>query len=238
MLFAWALAPLSATAAQIYRWVDSNGTPHFTDRPEEVPPAFRDQLAGNEASADGPFAGMGVFDGLDILPGEADGTTVGQTPAGGGNPQEMAEHAQTWLKAAGAGVVAVVIVFGLVMVGLFVALLALLLLLGCRVVGQERPGFKKAYGIVLVQMLAGALVAPGVVLVAGPGQATDVGGVATYQLASFGLGLLVNALVLRGMLTRSFLRALGIAVVTMLINFGVGLALGAGVLILAFAVAA
>lgn len=241
ILFAWALAPLAAKGAQIYRWVDSNGTPHFTDRPEEVPPAFRDQLAGNEALADGPFAGMGVFDGLDILPGEADGTTVGQTPAGGGNPQlsgEMAEHAQAWLKTAGAAVMAGVIFFGLVMVGLFVALSALFLLLGCRVVGQERPGFKKAYGIVLVQMLAGALVGPGVVLVAGPGEATDVGGVATYQLASFGLGLLVNALVLRGMLTDSFLRALGIAVVTMLIILGVGLALGIGVAILAFAAAA
>ena len=242
-VLAWTLAPLPLTGAEIYRWVDANGTPHFTDRPEEVPPAFRDQIVGKAAPADVPFNPLdglsdGLLDGfggLDILPGEADGTTAGQAPADWETPElsgEMAQQAQAWLKTAGAALMAGVIFVGLVVAGLFVAISALFLRMGCRVVGQERPGFKKAYGIVLVQLLAGALVGPGLVLVAGSGEAKNLSGIVTYQLASFGLGLLVNALVLRGMLTDSFPRALGIAIVTMLIILGVGLTLGIGLAIL------
>lgn len=29
------------SAAEVYRWVDENGTPHFTDSPSKIPPAFR-----------------------------------------------------------------------------------------------------------------------------------------------------------------------------------------------------
>lgn len=232
LIVVWALAPLSAASAEIYRWVDANGTPHYTDRAEEVPAAFRGQLQRNAAPGG---TGLTALDGLDILPGEADGTSAGQAPAAWEAPElpgELAEQAQAWLETAGAAWIGGMIFIGLVFLGLFVAISALFLLMGCRVVGQDRPSFKKAYGIVLVQFLAGALVAPGVVLVAGPGESTDLGGLVAYQAVSAGLGILVNALVLRGMLTDSFLRALGIAIVTMLIIIGVGITLGIGMAIL------
>ncbi|MBW2242709.1 MAG: DUF4124 domain-containing protein [Deltaproteobacteria bacterium] len=232
LIVVWALAPLSAASAEIYRWVDANGTPHYTDRAEEVPPGFREQLLGR-GSPGSPQNNS--FDGLALLPGEADGTSAGQAPEGWQTPEmpgELAEQAQVWLETAGAALIGGLIFMGLVAFGLFVAISALFLLMGCRVVGQERPGFKKAYGIVLVQLLAGALVAPGLVLVAGPGESTGLGGLVAYQAVSASLGILVNALVLRGMLTDSFLRALGIAVVTMLIIIGIGITLGVGMAIL------
>ncbi|MCP5055184.1 MAG: DUF4124 domain-containing protein [bacterium] len=232
LIVVWAFAPLSAANAEIYRWVDANGTHHYTDRAEEVPPAFRGQLQRQGAPGG---SGLTAIDGLDILPGEADGTSAGQASEGWETPElpgELAEQAQAWLETAGAALIGGLIFFGLVVFGVFVAISALFLLIGCRVVGQERPGFKKAYGIVLVQMLAGALVAAGLVLVAGPGETTDLGGLVAYQAVSGGLGILVNALVLRGMLTDSFLRALGIAIVTMLIIIGVGITLGIGMAIL------
>ncbi|MCP5067933.1 MAG: DUF4124 domain-containing protein [bacterium] len=236
----WVLAPLSAESAEIYRWVDANGTPHYTDRSEEVPPGFRDQLMGSDELNDIPF---NQLDGLNVLPGAADGTSAGEAPASWETPEfsgEMAEQAQAWLETAGAVVIGGAIFVGLVLFGLLIAVSALFLLMGCRVVGQEQPGFKKAYGIVLVQLLAGALVGPGMVLVAGAGGVTDLEGLVVYQLASTCLGILVNALVLRGMLTDSFPRALGITLVTLLIIVGVTITLGivAAVLVPLLAVAA
>ncbi len=234
LVVSFVLAGLAAPAAQaeIYRWVDANGTHHYTDRAEEVPPAFRDQVLGREEIEDLPFSQL---EGLSVLPGEADGTAAGETPEGWNTPElsgDMLEQAQAWTEDADAAVIAGILFALLAMIGLLVAISALFLLMGCRVVGQESPGFKKAYGIVLVQAVAGALAGPGLVLVAGPTEPTDVAGALGYQLASIGLSILVNALVLRAMLTDSFPRALGIAVVTLLLVIGVGIAVGIGLAIL------
>ncbi|MBI3804832.1 MAG: DUF4124 domain-containing protein [Nitrospirae bacterium] len=39
------------TAVEIYRWLDETGTPHFTDDPAKVPPAFRKNATVEELKA-------------------------------------------------------------------------------------------------------------------------------------------------------------------------------------------
>ncbi len=211
---------LSPASAEIYGWVDAQGTSHYTDRVEEVPAEARDRALGAEQLAEIPF---NEIEGLDVLPGEADGTDAGRSPAlRGASPAELKQ----WLAGAGVAVLVEAALSALVMFGLVIAFGALLLQWACRLVGQEISGFKKAYGIVIVQMLAGALAAPGLVLVAGVPDSSDLAATLRLQVGGMALSFLVNALVLRGMLTRTLPRAFGVAAVTVLLTLAVGLVLG------------
>ncbi len=210
---------LLPASAEIYRWVDESGTHHYTDRPEEVPPEFLAQALG-----EGALEGLSL-EGLNVLPGEADGTDAGsrfQVPDFEGDPTEAL---QGFLKSAGPGLVAAAIFMSLLVIGLFFAVGAAFLLLACRVIGHPSPGFKKAYGVVIVQTLAGALAGPGFIVLAGP-PPMELSGMLTYQLASSALGLTVNALVIRGMISDHWGRSFVIAIVSLLLLFGVGIALG------------
>ena len=216
------------TSAAIYKWVDEAGTPHFTDRIEEVPPEFLREAMSPEELGEAPF---NQIEGLNVLPGEADGTDAGQMPVVT-DPSEMQAQLEGWLENAGGGLLAGIVLGTLVVAGIGFAFMAALLLLACKVVGEDSPGFKKAYGIVIVQTLAGLLATPGLILIAGTPDPTDLGGSLRVQLASMALSVIVNALVLRGMLTDTATRALVIAVVTLLVTFGIGIALGVGVALL------
>ncbi|NNL86277.1 MAG: DUF4124 domain-containing protein, partial [Myxococcales bacterium] len=44
LIAAAVLVAASGGEAVVYRWTDESGTPHFSDRPEDVPARFRDQL--------------------------------------------------------------------------------------------------------------------------------------------------------------------------------------------------
>ena len=197
-------------SAAIYRWVDDRGITHFSDRPEDVPPAFRDQIRDltPELEASSP---VNVLPGLH---GAAEGEAA-ETPSA--PPKVDPFQARRMLDQMAGPMKLVAVVAGLVAMGLGCALLALALLVGCRMVGQESPGFRKAYGIVLVQSIAGLLVGPGVIVVAGGPDVSSLGGLLRLQMIQLGVFLVVNAAVLRAMLCDGFGRALGLAVVMNLV---------------------
>ena len=216
--------------ARIYRWVDAGGTPHFTDRPEEVPPPYRDQIHDDvEAELESvPFNILEGLDGPAPSPAkpeaESDGAWSPSLPTG--FDQKRAERMLEGMKGPMMAIVAVV---ALVMAGLMFALISLALLLGCRVVGQESPGFRKAYGIVIVQFLAGLVAGPGVVVAVGTPETADLGALLRMQVLQLVVMLAVNAGVLRAMLCESTGRAVALAVVVNLVLLGFGLMLGLGV---------
>ena len=227
------LALAAPGGAAIYKWVDEKGTTHYTDRIEGVPPEFRPDAMSQDDLATIPF---NQLDGLNVLPGEADGTDAGTLPMST-DPAEMQAQLDAFIEEAGASLMAGFALAVLVMAGLVFALMAWMLLIACRVVGEDGPGFKKAYGIVIVQTLAGMLAAPGMILVAGTPDPTDMGAAIRFQAATVALSVIINALVLRGMLTDSASRALVLAVVTILVSIGIGLVLGVGIALLAVVLA-
>lgn len=216
-------------SAAIYKWIDEKGTSHYTDRIEEVPREFLPDAMSQGELDKIPF---NQLDGLNVLPGEADGTDAGTVPLSA-DPAEMQAQLDAFIDSAGPGLMAGFALAAIVFAGLVFAVMAWMLLIACRVVGEEGPGFKKAYGIVIVQTLAGLLAAPGLILVAGQPDPTDMGAALRFQMASVALSVIINALVLRGMLTDSATRALVLAVVTILVSIGIGLVLGLGVAFLA-----
>lgn len=218
LLLASTLAAGAAAEGRIYRWVDERGTPHFSDRPEEVPPAFRAQLGLPPSEpAEGGSAGAAA-------PRERSSDTEATPPwkrFGEGSAREVFEQMPRKVLLTG-------LLLFLGMAGIVVALGAVVLLVACRLVGQESPGFRKAYGIVIVQLLAAMVVGPGIVVVTGGAQASE--GRLDLQSLNAGVTLLVNAAVLRGMLCESFGRALVIAVMVVVVSIALGIALAVGLL--------
>ncbi len=234
------VAAAAPAAAEIFRWVDSSGTPHFSDRAEDVPPEYRDQLENGGAPAPEGRSRFVVVPGLNPeLP--EDGTAVrpideaafeaeamaalggmgkGQGGSGGGLPDFGS------LLKAGAPVVAGVIVGVLVAIVIGLAIAVVILRVSCRICGEEPPAFGKGMGIVLLQTLAvsalGVLVG---LLVMGSG----VAGGLEVQGAQFGAGVLIQAGVLRGMLIESYGKSLAVTAVAIGIQLAIGFALGLGI---------
>jgi hypothetical protein len=218
------LALAGPASAEIYRWVDGEGVPHFSDRAEEVPPAFRDQLGalgepGEDAEETSP-AGLGAL--RRALSGEADA----EPPAAAGDEAIGPFEARRLLERMRGPMAAVALVTSLVVMGFVLAFLTLALLVACRLLGQESPGFRRAYGIVVVQFVAGVLAAPGVVMVAGEPQQASLAALLRLQALHLGVSLALNTLVLRAMLCDSVGRALALAVVMNLVLVALGVLAG------------
>jgi hypothetical protein len=230
------LATAGPVSAKIYHWVDKAGTPHFTDRVEDVPPAYRHQVLDfeDEAEESSQFNIIEGLNGPSQQPdGEANqgmefGTPPSAIPEMGDFPGLAADPTQMLDRLKGPMMV-LAILLTLVVFGFLFAFMAMALLVGCRLVGQESPGFKKAYGIVIVQFLAGTVVGPGAVAVLGQPSVADLGGMLRLQVVSMGIFLLVHAAVLRGMLCDSMGKSIGLAIVVNLVVLGLAFLLGLGV---------
>ena len=182
--FALALALVAgsgAASAKIYHWIDRAGTPHFSDRAEDVPPAYRDQIRSyqDELERSGrvniieglnepiPFPGAEANEGMAHGPPPSAMPEIGPLSGFAADPTEMVQRLR-------GPVMALAVALALVVFGFLFAFMTMALLVGCRLVGQESPGFKKAYGIVIVQFLAGLVAGPGVVAVFGQPQVSDL----------------------------------------------------------------
>jgi hypothetical protein len=226
--------------AKIYHWVDKSGTPHFSDRAEEVPAAYRDQIVDFEDELErssrvniiegmnqpSPDSGPPNGEAFDYGAPPSGMPEVGQLPDFAADPTEMMQRVQ-------GPMIAIVVVVGLLVLGFCFAFMTMALLLGCRMVGQESPGFKKAYGIVIVQALAGMVAEPGVVAVLGRPDIADMGGIIRLQAINLAVFLLIHSAVLRGMLCESMGKSIVLALVENLVVLGLGLLLGFGVLMCA-----
>ncbi len=216
---------VSPAGAEIYHWTDERGIDHYSDREEDVPEAFREPIL-----SEAPEAPAGPADFLSEL-SEAfsaqaeEGSSGTDTGPAADAPFEM----QRMMERFEGPMLLVAGLAGFAVLGFVLAFVTLALLVACRMVGQESPGFRKAYGVVLVQFLAGLVVGPGVVVVLGQPEATDLGAVAKVQAINFVAMLFVNAAVLRAMLCDGFPRSLGLAIVVnlVLLFFGIVLVVGA-----------
>jgi hypothetical protein len=229
------LAGAGTASAKIYHWVDNAGVPHFSDRAELVPPAYRDQIVDFEEELE-RSSRVNIIDGLNgpsqdsgAAPDEAEeyGFPPGVMPEMEELPGFAADPTEVLDRLKGP-VMLLAIALTLVVCGFLFAFTAMGLLVGCRLVGQESPGFKKAYGIVIVQFLAGLVAGPGVVAIFGEPNIADMGALLRLQALNMGIFLLVHSAVLRGMLCDTMGKSIVLALVTNLVLIGFAILLGVG----------
>jgi hypothetical protein len=234
------LAGAATASAKIYHWVDKAGTPHFSDRAEDVPPAFRGQIVNFQEDLEpsrsvniieglnqpSPYPGAQANQGAEHRASPAAIPDMAQLPGFAADPSELLERLK-------GPMMALAVVLTLVVFGFLFAFMTMALLLGCRLVGQESPGFKKAYGIVIVQFLAGLVAGPGVVAIFGGPNVSSLNGVLRLQAVNLGVFLLVHSAVLRGMLCDSMGKSIGLAFVVNLVLLGLALLLGIGMVMCA-----
>ncbi|MDJ0789148.1 MAG: DUF4124 domain-containing protein [Myxococcota bacterium] len=220
----WLLALAGPALAEIYGWVDERGVPHYSDRIEDVPEAYRSQLDLETEEESGGSVNM--IEGLgQIFASEEDE----EGEAAGFEPNVDAFEARRFAEQLQGPALLIGGFVALVMLGLVLAVATWVLLISCQLVGQESPGFRKGYGIVVVQFLAGAALTPGVVVVVGEPDASSLGSVLTFQAIQMGVSLAVSAMVLRAMLCDTFPRALGLAIVITIVAFALGAIMGLGI---------
>lgn len=205
-LGAFALAPALAPA-EIYRWTDAEGVERFSDRIENVPEAYRNDVTESlrEDPAPGPQPSAPV---APVVPDEPPSA-----------PPELPDALPTQLpdwsaQLLGLGA-AVAFATALGGIALWLLLVAFSLRLACRLVGEEVPGFGRALGVAVVQFLAGIVV--GLVLggaaLLGLADAASAPFQGVQMLASLG----VNALVIQAMLAQGLGRALAVALLSLLV---------------------
>ncbi len=226
--------------AKLYRWVDSGGTTHYTDRAEEVPPRYRDQLADDHPGYE-PGSGTASFvvvPGIDGRPDEngkakaldedayqarANEALAGQRKDSPWSSSRALPDLGELLEG-GAPVIAGLIAGALVAIALVLLVSVVILKASCYFCGEPAPGWGKGMGVVLIQTLGagatGFLI--GLLVPQGPGGYE-------VQAGQFAVGFLVNAAVLRSMLLDSFPKALAVVAVAMLIQLVLGLVLGLAV---------
>jgi hypothetical protein len=234
------VAGVGTASAKMYHWVDKAGTLHFSDRAENVPHAYRDQIGDYQEELERsrplniieglnqpiPYPGAEADEGVAYSPPSSAIPEIEELPGFAADPAQMLERLR-------GPMMALAVALSLVVCGFLLAFMAMALLMGCRLVGQESPGFKKAYGIVIVQFLAGLVAGPGVVAVFGGSNVSDLGGVLRLQAINMGVFLLVHSAVLRGMLCDSMGKSIGLALVVNLVLLGLAFLLGLGIVMCA-----
>ncbi len=225
VLLGWVWAG-SAHGDQVYRWVEKNGSVHFSDSYYDVPPEYQHQVSKSEDFGDR----LSIIEGLNEQFGPA------HDPAEGGLPGDRAkaqDSARTFPNlsdfsnlsdlsklslGAGAIVGLVLLVPVLIFVGLAVA--SVILITACNMVNQEPPSLWRGMWICFASSAVPDI-----------SQALLMWG---FDISRFGiaglLGLLViaivlNVLVLRGLLCKTFGRAVAVLLAQLLIALLIGVVL-------------
>jgi hypothetical protein len=215
VLCALALAPLAASA-EIYRWTDEQGHERFSDRIEAVPERFRRDVTGELGTAREPAPDPAP---IATLPAQEPPSA----PAPEAPPAPTAQLPDWSQQLLGLGL-AVAFVAALLGLGLWLVLLAFVLRVACRLVGEEVPGFGRALAVAAVQIVVGIVVGAllGGVALAGVLDPASLAFQGVQILVTFG----VHVTVIQVMLVQSFGRALAVALVALLLTVGIGVALG------------
>lgn len=202
---AW-LLPSSPSHAEVYRYVDDAGVPHFTDSYESVPPRYRDQVG--EVSETLGQRVINILPGLDRPLGAPAGPGEAAAPPPAPSGFEMPSELEL-LKGIGKFLLLVLVL----LVPISVLITAAVLQLACKLVAPDVPGFGRACLVVLAQigmgLVVGIALGVGIALVAGL-EALDSAGA---NLVSAVVSLAVAAAIVSRMLDMSFPRGLGVAVV-------------------------
>lgn len=231
LLAAWLLLATALPAgAEIYRWEDERGVSHFSDRIEDVPPAWRE----DQQEALRRDAPVNLIESLSRpQTADAGGAAAGGAAAPKTGGASARRGADAILPALPAGLgIGVALLIALVAVALGLLLYAWVLRVACRVCGAEPPAFGRALAAVGVQLLAGI----------GLGIALGIGALTTGLAASHGLAfqlgqavvsMVLNAAVLVWMeICDGFVQALVVTVVAALITLVLTVAVVFGLAIL------
>ena len=214
----------SAHGDQVYRWVEKNGSVHFSDSYYDVPPEYQQQVSRSEDFGDR----LTVIEGLNERLGHD--PTQGGPPGEPTNPQDSARTVPDLSRISnlsdlsdlsklslGAGaIVGLALLFPvLIFVGLAIA--SVILISACNMVDQEPPSLWRGMWISFVCSAFPNLV-----------QTLLFWGVDVSRFGIAGLlGLLVlalalNVLVLRGLLCKTFGKAVAVLLAQLLIAFVIG----------------
>jgi hypothetical protein len=214
----------AAAGAEVYRYVDDKGVPHYSDSVESIPDRYRDQVADISAELEAR-PGIHVIPGMD---GPADGAAeeagTGSEAGSGlaesfsfdvGDEQGMGAAAeQLW---APFGVPLILGILLLIPISLLIS--ALILMLACKLAAPDTPGLGRAVAIVFVQGLVGTAVNGAMLGVALAVGVTDDGsaGSLVFDLVSGLAALAAYAGVLSAMSELGFGRALWVVVVYLIL---------------------
>jgi len=214
-LCALVAAPLAA-GAEIYRWTDEQGVERFSDRLESVPERFRrDVTAELREDPSGRAEPRPI---APVVPEEPSSAPVPDVPEA--PPAQLPDWSAQLLQMG----VAAVLVAAIAGIGVWLVGMALALRLAVRLVGDDVPGFGRAFAVAAVQMVAGIAVGAvlGAVALAGVADPASPALQGAQVLVSFG----VNAMVIRAMLALRLGRALVVALVELLVTVVIGIAIG------------
>jgi hypothetical protein len=216
------LAPAGPARGEIYHWTDATGTPHFSDRPEDVPPEYRQQLpaelrgkAGAATQPAEPQAKPG------LLSRALEAARPAPAPA---SPPKRSAPARpdfsklAFLRHLGLGTLLAAV---LGVLGLSFLFYAWLIQLACRICGEDVPAFSRALAVAGVQFVAGVglgIIEFAILGAAGAGPSPLIRGINTL------LSLAVNVSVLRAMLGQTLGKALVVQLVSMAITIAIAIA--------------
>jgi len=231
----WVLAGMfwvaAAVHAEVYRWTDASGTVHYSDRIEDVPAGFRHQIevrglgatrAGEQSTPQArpaPPAGAPGVPELDLdalahaATGESDARSVDATAA------------LAALGAIGGLGIAASLLGGFLILLVSALLYAGFILLACRVLGYERPGFGRALAIASAQTAAYLLVSIAAFLLFGF-SLQDPASLQRAQGASWLLGFLSQVALFWALWCESVSKALVLTIVVTLLAIAAALVLG------------
>lgn len=211
------LAAGGPARAAIYHWTDSGGTPHFSNRPEDVPPQYRGQLppklrAELEHPPAAPARSKAKPGFLSRIlsahhPKAAPERTSRPRPDAAKLASKMA-----FLRHLGVGGILAIALGMVVFSFLFYAFL---IRLACRICGESVPSLGRAAAVVGVQFVAGiglGILEAAVLGMAGGGLSPVVRGVNTL------LGFSLNVWILRSMLGQTLGKALAVELVSIVIS--------------------
>ncbi len=210
------LLAVGESRAQVYQWLDGEGTPHFSDRPEDVPPQYRDQLANpKDPFSDAPP--LNVMPGLNGPKVPEDGASAA-APVARPQPTDLGELVKMGWGQMTPSQIALGIAVVIFLVALVCAFAAALLMVACRICRDEPLPFGRGMGISFAQLLGGGAVFGLFALALGAGAASQSG--------SFVANVFLSAGILRGMHSESFGKALVVSLMSLVLSTVVGFALG------------
>jgi hypothetical protein len=217
----------SPAVGEVYRYVDDNGVPHFSDSVGSIPSRYRSQVVDISEELE-VKPGINVIPGLDqSATGSEGGTDAGLEPDGGGGLAKSFDFGVGDEKAMAAVAEQMWSRFGaLLLLGLLlfipIALLigAFILTLACKLAASETLGLGRACAVVFVQGLVGTAVNAVVA-----GAALGLGLFASGEGAAVGLNvvsllalLAAYAGVLSSMTGLAFARALWVTIVCWILS--------------------
>ena len=227
VLLAWVWAG-SAQGDQVYRWVEKNGSVHFSDSYYDVPLEYQQQVSRSEDFGDR----LSIIEGLNERFGPSHDPALGDPTSDPANSQNSAravpdlsdisklgfsDLSDLSKLSLGAGAIVGLVLLVPILMFAFLAVTSVILITACNMVDQEPPSLWRGMWICFacsaVPNVAQALLMWGVDI-------SRFGIAGLVGLLALAVGL--NVLVLRGLLCKTLGKAVAVLLAQLLIAFLIG----------------